>query len=94
MLGNTWVLRGAAGSIVWGYREAAAVGGWAIARDEHTRAWRLSATLTRHDPYQLRQRPLLFTTPRKGGFFCFPLREFHLLDDGQRLSAAIGPPEY
>lgn len=87
-------LRGATASIVWGYQEAAAVGRWTIVRADRGRPWTLSADLARSDPYRLRQRPLLFTAPRTGGFFCWPLLDFRVDRDRRVLTATVGPLEY
>jgi hypothetical protein len=64
-------LIGNAGSIVWGYRPAVVVGPWSIAKVEGQMV--LRGRLTRVDPFSARQKPLLFTAPRAGGFWAFPV---------------------
>jgi hypothetical protein len=101
-------LRGTTGSIVWAYRPAAALTAWSITCGERvlvdgphgTRTlkkiaagYTLRATLGAHvDRFQLRQRPLLFTAPRTGGFWCWPVQTLTI---GERtILASLGPPEY
>jgi hypothetical protein len=90
-------MRGPNGSINWGYRSAATVTGWKVTKvkDEKTGkvAWTLRATLgPKVDRFQLRQRPLLFTAPRKGGFWCWPLKELTVGET--TVTANLGPPEF
>lgn len=90
-------LRGSTASINWGYRSAAALRAWTVtrAKDELTGRvlWTLQAALgPQVDHFQLRQRPLLFTAPRRGGFWCWPVREVYLGDT--RVTANLDPPEF
>ena len=90
-------LRGLEGTIAWGYHTAAVVSSWTIERSAPGLAgtapttWTLRATVARVDPFQLRQAPLKFTAPRRGGFFCWPIRSVTL--GAGSLSAQLGPPE-
>ena len=90
-------LRGQAATIVYGYRTAAALTAWRVARrvDEKTNAWGWTLTATlgpQVDRFQLRQRGLLFTAPRRGGFWLWPVRTVQV---GERtLVAALEPPEH
>ena len=63
---------------------------WTIYRNAHGE-WTLKATLGRVDPYALRQRPLLFTSPRTGGYWCWPIDQIQT--DQLNLLARLGPPE-
>lgn len=83
-------LRGLEARIVWGYRTAAVCRSWTATRTPQGH-WTLSARVQRADEYQLRQRPLKFTAPRKGGFFCFPVVAVNVVS--QTLAATLGPPE-
>lgn len=98
-------VRGAAGSILWGYREIASLGPWAILRVvppqvrqpgvklvTPTKGLRLAARVIRADSFQIRQRPLYFTAARVGGLWCFPVLDEPTLERGV-LRAALGPPE-
>jgi hypothetical protein len=111
-------LRGGAGSVLWGYRQVAELGSWAIVRalpkdqvrdpgakpntvqklqrDRRTlRGWQLQARVSRADAFQLRQKPLYFTAPRKGAgtaFWCWPLLEPPTISNGV-LRALLGKPE-
>jgi hypothetical protein len=88
---NRLRLIGKGGSIVWGYRTAIAVGPWAIAREQQGNGWRLTARQSRLlDRFSARQTPLLFTAPRLGGFWAFPVLELHVGTD--TVTARIGPP--
>ncbi len=99
--------------MLWGYRQIAVIGSWAISRalpkdqkrsrpDEKLKAdkrkapgWLLQARVSRADDFQLRQKPLYFTAPRKGAgtaFWCFPIIEPPTVKDGV-LRAFLGQPE-
>lgn len=89
-------LRGTKGEVLWGYRTAASVRSWTIARRENVKKenkpiWQLFAQLERVDAFQLRQSPLLFTAPNGHGQWCFPLLDVQVKDG--RLYAQLGPPE-
>jgi hypothetical protein len=87
--GNVTV-RGQEGTIVWGYHTAAVCRSWTATRTPQG-TWTMQATLQRADAFQLRQQPLQFTAPRKGGFFCWPILGVTLGD--KTLAATLGPPE-
>lgn len=72
-----------------GYRDAVVLKTWAIAKSEGH--WTLTAAIARVDPYLSRQRPLLFTAPRPGGFWAWPLVDLQL--GPSQLVAKLGPPE-
>jgi hypothetical protein len=83
-------LHGVEATVVWGYHTAAVCKAWTVQKHE-SGAWTLEATLTRADAFQLRQRDLKFTAPRKGGFFCWPIVAVTLA--ASTLAATLGPPE-
>jgi len=83
-------LKGRRGSVVWGHRTAVEVSTWSIAKAEGH--WWLTATPVRADPFASRQRALLFTVPRTGGFMTFPVLELFL--GPTVIHARIGPPEH
>ena len=89
---DSLTVHGGAGSILWGYRIAVELKSWKITRvkDDGGR-WILSGTVTRVDKYQARQAPLLFTAPRPGGFWAWPVKTLALGDTNLR--ASLGPPE-
>jgi hypothetical protein len=89
MLFRSVTLRGASASIVWGYHTAAHLRGWMVTKADGR--WALTAGVDRADPFQLQQRPLLFTAPRQGGRWCWPVQTVTL--GAERLSATLGPPE-
>jgi len=82
-------LRGQEGTIVLGYRTAAVLTGWTISGS--ATAWTLAGTLTRVDRFCLAQRPLRFTAPKKGGFWCWPIDTVKLGTSSVR--ATLGKPE-
>jgi hypothetical protein len=53
--------------------------------------WSLVASITRADPFKLRQRPLFFNAPRKGGHWCWPVKAVTVMES--QLTAALGPLE-
>ena len=87
-------LRGVAGSLVWGYRTAAELTTWTICRpNEPDAGWTLTARIRTADRFQVLQRPLLFTAPRRiGGHWCWPVRRLNWGDGF--LVADLGPPEH
>jgi len=82
-------LRGTAAAILYGYHTAAAVRSWTIRK--HEGAWTLTATIDRADRFQCRQRGLIFSAPRAGGFWCWPIETLQLGET--QLQARLGPPE-
>jgi hypothetical protein len=97
---QTITLRGVEGAIVWAYKPAVTLGSWSVKHDKTgpgpTRGFELRATIIGAvDSFSLRQRPLLFTAPRRGrnaGYFCFPVQQLRVNE--QTLTATLGPPEY
>jgi len=103
-------IRGAAGSLLWGYRDVAELGAWVVIRalptdqkrskpseklkaDKRTpKGWELLARVRRVEAFQIRQKPLYFTAPRRGGFWTFPILESPEVKDGI-LRALLGQPE-
>ena len=85
-------ITGGAGSVLWGYRVAVELSRWRIRRVKADGgAWILSATITRIDKFQARQAPLLFTAPRPGGFWAWPVDAIEIGETS--LLAYLGPPE-
>jgi len=83
------------GALLWGYHEAAVLGSWAILKGSKPGApqWVLSARLAWAEPFQLRQRPLLFTAPRHGGgMWAWGVEAVELGPD--HVTARLGPPEH
>ena len=95
-------LRGSRASFVWGYRPAARVASYTVERrrekDEAPWAWTLRATLIGAiDRFALRQRPLLFSADRRGGFFVWPVTRLHVHEHSASnvvVTAELGPPDY
>jgi hypothetical protein len=83
-------LRGLEATIVWGYRTAAVCKEWTAARTPGG-LWTVRATVTRADPFSLKQAGLKFTAPRIGGRFCWPVVAVTLT--GSSLAGQLGPPE-
>lgn len=86
-------IRGTAGALLWGWREAATFTRWTI-RKGGPAHWILTATLARVEPVYLRQTPLLFTAPREGtrdGFWAWGVEEVQVGD--RQVVARLGPPE-
>lgn len=76
--------------VTWSYHTAAVCRTWTIHKTEQGR-WSLEATVLRADPLYLRFRPLIFSVPRNGGRWCWPMRAVSLM--GTTLTAALGPME-
>ncbi len=84
-------LHGTAASLLWGYQPAVTLRSWRIYK--HEGQWTLSGTLATVDAFQARQRPLLFTAPRPGGFWAWSVVDGSLQLGAQQLVAKLGPPE-
>lgn len=83
-------LHGLEAKVAWSYRTAAVCRSWTVQRSAQG-FWTLSADVTRADPYQLRQQPLRFAIPRRGGWYTWPILTVSLVNT--RLAATLGPPE-
>jgi len=90
MFSGSVTLKGGDGAIVWGYRTAATITSWTCGRSQQG-TWTLRATVQRADPFLLKQRPLMFTAPRVGGRFAWPVVAVTVA--ALSLSAQLGPPE-
>lgn len=90
-------LRGQTGSLLWGYRTAATLGPWRIQRQQERKGqppqWTLSATVACVDPFQSRQRPLIFTAPRQRGWWCWPIVGDVQHVGPNHIRATLGQPE-
>lgn len=89
---DSLTIHGGAGSVLWGYRVAVELTSWRITRVKaEGGAWMLSATIARIDKFHARQAPLLFTAPRQGGFWAWPIAAIEIGETSLR--ASLGPPE-
>jgi hypothetical protein len=88
MFSGDLTLHGLDGYVAWSYHTAAMCRSWTVQRAEGY--WTLRAQVTRADAFKLRQHPLEFRTPRRGGFLCWPVRTISL--NGQSLAATLAPP--
>lgn len=82
-------LNGLEGYVAWSYHTAAVCRSWTAQRSDEGH-WTLRAQVTRADAFKLRQQPLEFRTPRKGGFLCWPVMTVSLVHT--HLAATLGPP--
>ena len=89
---DSLTVHGGAGSILWGYRVAVELTRWSVVRTKAEGGrWILSGTIARVEKFHARQAPLLFTAPRPGGFWAWPI---DAIDIGETsLRATLGPPE-
>lgn len=83
-------LRGQEAAVIHVYQTAAVIRSWTVSRSAQG-AWTLRAEVTRADPFRLRQAPLLFRAPRKGGYFAWPVLAA-TLESAHALTASLGPP--
>ena len=86
-----FVVTGTAGAILWGHAPAVQLSAWRIARSQADPVWTLTATIAHVDKCQARQRPLLFTAPRAGGYWAWPVHEISIGETN--LWARLGSPE-
>jgi len=89
---DSLTVTGTAGALLLGSRPAVELRAWRIARSQADPVWTLTATIARVvDPFKARQTPLLFTAPRAGGYWAWPVREISI---GQtNVWARLGSPE-
>lgn len=83
-------LFGTRASILWGYRPVATLRSWSIVKLRGV--WTLKADASQLDAFQLTQRPLRFTAPRKGGFWSWPVERLERTG-ATSLTAQLGQPE-
>lgn len=86
-------LRGGTAAILWGYRTAAALTSWTIAKNT-AGEWMLTGQLARIEPFMVRQKPLLFTAPRTGtrdGFWAWGVESITV--GPTSVVAKLGEPE-
>lgn len=88
---SSLTLRGAAGSVLWGYRAAVELSAWTIAKDAKTGGWVLKGTPARVDTFAARQRPLLFTAPKEGGMWMWAVESLQV--GPSAIVAQLGPPQ-
>ena len=81
-------LRGLEGAVLFVYHTAAHLAAWRITGSRVR--WTLTATIKKADRFQLKQRPLQFTAPRIGGYWCWPLESVTVGE--HELRATLGPP--
>ena len=77
--------------ISWSWHTAAVLRKWSVHKNDKNE-WTLSASIDRADSFQLKQRPLFFNAPRRGGFLTWPVMAVTFGRD--TLSARLGPPEH
>jgi hypothetical protein len=83
-------VRGAIGSVRWGYHRAADVRSWVITRDKRDpTVWHVTAQVVRADPFLGTRSELVFVAPLKGGrAWQWPVRELAIA--GGRLRGRLG----
>jgi hypothetical protein len=94
-------IAGHRGAVLWGWHPVAELGTWTIRKSGQPGAylWTLSATVRRVEPFQIKQRPLLFTAPRfGGGQWAWGVEQVLDVEKlatraSSRLTARLGPPE-
>jgi hypothetical protein len=84
-------LHGAGATILWGYHPAAELTAWRIWKRSDG-VWTLAGRVGRHDPFQCRQSPLMFTAPRDKGMWAWGIEGDVRIVKG-KLAAILGPPE-
>ena len=84
-------LHGQVGAIHWQYATAATLRDFVVAYNPETRTWALHGTVTSHDPFKLRQQPLVFVARASTGL----VLRWQVLDvgacTGGRLTAHVVP---
>jgi len=90
---DSLTVTGLAGAVMYGSREAVVIKSWRITRIKADGGhWMLSARIERVvSAFYARQAPLLFTAPRAGGFWLWPVDAIEIGETSLR--AELGPPE-
>lgn len=88
-MGHQLTVTGVAGSLRWGYHQAASLSAWTVTRTPD--GWSLTATVVHADAFRLTQRPLVFVAPTQAGVWRWPLVAWVIT--GASLEATLGPKE-
>jgi hypothetical protein len=89
-LSHAVTVKGASGSIRYGYHVAATVGAWTVTRAGE--GWSLQTTLVQSDAFRLSQQPLAFVVTVQGVSWRWPIVGA-LQKTGSVVSAQLGPKE-
>lgn len=84
-------VRGVVGLIKWGYYNAASINGYTVTRTRDDKRWMLRANVVQHDGFKMRQKPLVFVAPFKGGDWRWTITELEFHGDAP-MTARLGPP--
>jgi len=83
-------IRGAVGSVRWGYHRAADVRQWHATLDPKTQTWQLGGQVAHADPFLGTRSELVFVVALKGGrAWQWPVRALAI--GGGQLRATLGP---
>ncbi len=82
-------LSGVAARLLWGYHEAATLGGWTVRREGA--GWRLEARVGSVHTFRVTRRPLVLEARHARGAWRWPIEELQVGADA--LTARLGPLE-
>ena len=82
---NSFVFRGAAGELRWGYHSAAVLTGWELQDNK------LTATVASQDDFKVSQQPLTFVVHRPTTTWTWVVNTLQIA--GTSLSATVTPQE-
>jgi hypothetical protein len=87
---NTFVFRGEAAELRWGYHPAATVKDWTITPQDAS-SLTVTARVVSSDAFRVSQHPIVFTVPRQSADWTWPVKSLQIV--GESLTAVLGPPE-
>lgn len=83
---NTFVFRGNAAELRWGYHVAATLKDWTLTPQDASRCT-VTAQVVSSDAYRVTQRPIVFTVPRQASVWRWTVESLQIA--GKSMSASL-----
>ncbi len=87
---NTFVFRGEAAELRWGYHPAAVLTDWTMT-PQGASSLTVTARVVSSDAFRVSQHPIVFTVPRQIADWKWPVRSLQIANGA--LTAELGPQE-
>lgn len=87
---NTFVFRGEAAELRWGYHSAATLKDWTLTPQDASR-FTVTAQVVSSDAYRVSQRPIVFMVHRQASDWKWAVESLQIT--GSSFSATLGPSE-
>ncbi len=86
---NSFVFRGEAAELRWGYHPAATLKDWILTPSATSLT--VTARIVSSDAYRVSQRPIVFAVPRQAVTWRWPVLSLQIV--GETMTASLGPQE-